>query len=284
MQYTGRMRMCGQFTCWYRRGAAAAFAFVILILVTPIQSRARCEPRPSVEVIGTSLRVHLPDGSIRERDTLVEAKLVATAFGQTVRVRIAAIEQDTRDPYGEVYLYDFRVPASDGKEEPLCKPDSDGRRLGFPLAGRTNAAGVLEPADAATFELVCTSGAQGKCVRFGYAPWRMSKDGRSMLDSYNSCVHMVRGDYCGDGRPFTRDGMLIDVYDHIGVQQPEKNQLLSFEAAWGPDGAICVAHTRVPENINLDGLAKACPRLVGHLGPNVCSENVAGALVFNRSR
>jgi ADYC domain len=288
MQYTGRMKTCGQFADGVRRGAAAVFAFVILIVVATIHSSARCEPAPRVEVIGTSLRAHLPDGSIREADALVGARLVATAFGQTVRVRIASIEPDVRDPYGEVLLYDFRVVASDGQsdgqEEPLCKPDPDGRRLGFPLAGRTNAAGVLASADPATFELVCTSGAQGKCVRFGYAPWRMSKDGRSMLDAYNSCVHMVRGDYCGDGRPFTRDGMLIDVYDHIGVQKPENDQSLSFEAAWGPHGAICVAHTRVPEIINLDGLAKACPGLDGRLGPNVCSENVAGALVFNKSR
>ena len=26
---------------------------------------------------------------------------------------------------------------------------------------------------------------------------------------------------------------------------------MAFEAAWGPDGALCVARTRVPENVTL---------------------------------
>ncbi len=212
------------------------------------------------------------------------AVLVVAVGGRTLRVRVANVEQDARDPRGEVLLYDFRVIARNGAEEPLCRPDPDGRQLGLPLAGRSDGAGILRPSAANDFELVCTSGARGKCVRFGYAPWRQAPDGRPMLDWYNACIRMVRGDYCGDGRPFTRDGTIIDIYDRIGIQKSDEDPSLSFEAAWGPDGAVCVAHTRIPDIVDLDGLGRTCPRLVGRLGPAACNENALGGLVFNRSR
>ena len=198
-------------------------------------------------------------------------------------MRIAAAERDARDPRGEVLLYDFRVITPDGTEQPLCNADPDGRRLGLPLAGRSNPAGILVSNEPGIFELFCTAEPQGKCVRFGYAPWRQAPGGRSMRDWFNSCVRMVRGDYCGDGRHFTRNGTLIDIYDRIGVQSSD-DPSIGFEAAWGPDGAICVAHARVPDIIDLDGLAKACPRLAGKLGPAACNENAPGGLIMNRSR
>lgn len=249
----------------------------------------RCEEKPRaqgalVEVVRGALRARLPDGSVREGAALVGATLVVAAGAQTLTVRIAGVERDPRDPRGEVLLYDFRVISPTSDEQPLCNPDPDGRLLGLPLAGRSDAAGFLFESEGNNFELVCTSGPQGKCVRFGYAPWRQAPDGRSMRDWFNACVRMMRGDYCGDDHPFTRDGTWIDIYDHIGVQKSDEDPSLSFEAAWSPTGAICVAHTRVPDIITLDGLAKACPRLTGHLGPGLCSENAVGALIFNRSR
>jgi hypothetical protein len=154
----------------------------------------------------------------------------------------------------------------------------------MPLAGRSDPAGILSPGAAGDFELVCTSGAQGKCLRFGYAPWRATPDGRPMRDWYNACVRMLRADYCGDGRPHTRDGTLVDLYDRIGVQKPDTDALSRFEAAWGPGGAVCVARTRIPDIIDLDGLARACPRLAPRLGPQACDDSAPGGLVFNRSR
>jgi hypothetical protein len=241
-------------------------------------------PTPVVSVAGTTLRVQRPDGVILEGAKLVGAVLIATYADQTVRARIASVAPDDRDPSGEVMLYDFRVIAADGSETSLCSPDPDGRQLGFPLAIESRPDGIRNSGDPSRFELVCTSGAEGKCVRFGYAPWRKVPDGRPMLDWYNACVRMVRADYCGDGRAFTRNGTLIDIYDRINVQRPETNTSLKFEAAWASDGAVCVAHTRIPELIDLDGLERTCPKLKGHLGPMVCSDDTAGALLLNRSR
>ena len=104
-----------------------------------------------------------------------------------------------------------------------------------------------------------------------------------MIDWYNACIRLLRADYCGDGRPFTRDGTLVDIYDHLGAHRSDADPRLSFEAAWGPEGAVCVARTRLPDIIDLDGLERACPHLVGRLGTAACSENVPGGLIFNRS-
>jgi hypothetical protein len=54
------------------------------------------------------------------------------------------------------------------------------------------------------------------------------------------------------------------------------------------DGAICVAHPRIPENISLEELGARYPRLRGSLGPAACTEEGAirdpRALLFNRSQ
>src|SRR5262245_11189473 len=271
----------GRFILWF--GLRAAFLAAPPIAGTSTAlSQQEQGPAPSIDVVGTTLRVRLADGSTREGPALVGAVLAIAGGGQTIRVRIAAAEPDPSDPQGEILLYDFRLITPRG-EEPLCAPDADGRRVGFPLAGRSDPAGILSSSDGSVFELACTSGAQGKCARLGYAPWRRAPDGRSMLDSYNACVRLLRGDYCGDGRPFTRDGTLVDIYDRLGIHSSDDDPSLTFEAAWDPKGAVCVAHTRLPDIIDLEALGRTCPRLVGRLGPADCSENTPGGLIFNRS-
>ncbi|TNC72200.1 ADYC domain-containing protein [Rubellimicrobium roseum] len=102
---------------------------------------------------------------------------------------------------------------------------------------------------------------------------------------------MIRADYCGDNRPSTRNGMPINIYDSFGIQQRaaplEPGTDFSFEAAWSEQGAICVAHPRVPQNIGLESLAAECRGLSDHLGPD-CTEASARRLgasrVFNASR
>lgn len=274
------MSPCGRFDPWPALRAVCLAAAVVA--PSTALSQQALSPAPTIDVVGTTLRVRLADGSTREGTALVGAVLAVARGGRTIRVRIAGAEPDASDPHGEILLYDFRLITPRG-EEPFCAPDPDGRRVGFPLVGRSDPTGILSFTDRSTFELVCTSGAQGKCARFGYAPWRQAPDGRPMIDWYNACIRLLRADYCGDGRPFTRDGTLVDIYDHLGGYRSGADPRLSFEAAWGPEGAVCVARTRLPDIIDLDGLGQACPRLVGRLGNAACSENVPGGLIFNRS-
>ena len=99
---------------------------------------------------------------------------------------------------------------------------------------------------------------------------------------------MARADYGGNSVPTTRDGTLIDLFACFGIQQADRTVPMSFEAAWGVDGAICVAHPRIPQNISLEELGARYPRLKPRLGPAACTEEGTmrdpRALLFNRSR
>jgi hypothetical protein len=205
------------------------------------------------------------------------------------RIHIDAVEHDPRDPQGEVLLYTFSEPDNvTGQWRNACNPDPDGRRLGFPLAGAFTpdgryvaSPGAFGAAVAGRILIACTGGAEGKCVRFGYKPWRTLPDGTSLGPYYQACVRLVRADYGGDGVGHTRNGTPIDLFDRIGIQRDETAPGMTLEAAFDPDGAVCVAHPRLPDLTSVDALARLYPRLAGHLGAD-CDERVS-ALLFVRS-
>lgn len=220
-------------------------------------------------------RLHLNEGRVLEREALAGARIVMQSGEQTVHVLIDAVEMQDEVPGGPVVLYRFLVEDPAGRTfQNACMPDARGRQLGLPLQKKT---GV---------DFTCTSGAEGKCILMGYRPWDDRAD-MPMQDLHAACVHMMRADYGGDNRPATRDGTLVDVYDRFGFQKPDAVDPLPFEAAWGKDGAVCVAHPRIAEAETLDGLAKAYPKLRPFLGPEVCTEEAMryhpAALLFNRS-
>jgi len=246
----------------------------------------------ATEVDGTLLRVRLASGKELSGVDLVGATLSLALPGASARplVRVVSITLDPNDPGREVHLYRMAsVDPRTGHAEELCGEDAQGDRWAFPVQGQWDDEGNRLPGGG--FTLVCSDGAVGKCVRFGYKPWKTHPDGTRLADYHQACVRLVRADYCG-GRGTTRDGMLIDLYDRLGIQQPAPNpedQGLRFEAAWSPAGAVCVAHTRVPENITLEQLATECPRLAGHLGAQACTSPEDGiydgeALLYNLSR
>ena len=108
----------------------------------------------------------------------------------------------------------------------------------------------------------------------------------SLCDVYNACIRMVRADYCGNGTPTTKEGQQIDIYDDHGIEKSANTPTMDFEAGWMPNGAACVRHVRVKENISLESLVAACPRLKDRVG-SACNEDMArnlGARLFNRSR
>ena len=253
------------------RRAISAIVTCTAVLAAASGASAQAVVPLSVEADGTEFRALLSDGrTLRSRD-MVGATLVVALKGQAVRIRIDAVERDPDARNGTVWLHTLSGQAADGTWQNLCGPGPDGRRQGFPLAGRPRADGMMEDAEPGVFELVCTSGGQGKCVRFGYRPWP-GADGAGLRDLYNACIRMVRADYCGDGRGWTRTGMAIDVFDDIGIQAAETrgDPGFSFEAGWTPGGAVCVAHPRVPENIDLARLKSISPRLAGHMRRGTC--------------
>jgi len=240
--------------------------------------------RPSIEVVGTSFRVTTPDGRVLRSPDLVDAVLnVIDEAGRTVTLRIDAVDKDPSDPSGEIWLHRFSVSDdSAGEWREFCTPGPDGTVAGFPIAGSWTSDGRHQKASAG-FIVSCTSGAVGKCVRMGYKPWREVKF-ESLWDYHQACVRALRADYGGDGAGYTRDRTLVDVFDRLGIQSPEPDPhgvTLQFEAAWGPDGAVCVRRTRLPEILTTEQLAERYPGLADRIGPD-CSGAV-DALIWNRS-
>jgi len=220
-------------------------------------------------------RLHLDEGQVLEREALAGARIVLQSGEKTIHVLIDAVEAMDEVPGGSVVLYRLLVedPVG-GTFQNACGPDARGRQLGLPLQKET---GV---------DVTCTSGAEGKCILMGYRPWDDRAD-VPMQDLHAACVHMMRADYGGDNRPATRDGTLVDLYDRFGIQKPDVVDPLPFEAAWGKDGAVCVAHPRIAGAVTLDGLANSYPKLRAFLGPEACTEEAMrthpDALLFNRS-
>jgi hypothetical protein len=198
-------------------------------------------------------------------------------------VRIDSVTKDPADADGDIWLHRFSIPdTSDGGWREFCAPGPDGTSAGFPIAGSWTSDGRHERASVG-FTITCTSGAIGKCVRMGYKPWR-DANGEPLWDYHQACVRALRADYGGDGGGHTRDGTMIDIFDRLGIQPPEpdpRSPILDFEAAWGPEGAVCVRRTRIPEVLSTAELAERYPHLAGSIGPD-CSEAVA-ALLWNRS-
>jgi hypothetical protein len=259
---------------------------------TPVLAQASPDRIAGIDVEGTVLRVRMTSGKVLSGPELVGATLSLAQPGDAAprKVRVESVKMDPMDPEQETLLYHLLdVDPVTGETQELCGPNPDGERWAFPLRGQWDAEG--QHLSDAGYTLTCSDGAQGKCVRFGYKPWKILANGTRLSAYHQACVRLVRADYCG-GHGTTRDGMLIDLYDDLGIQKPDPKAAdagLRFEAAWSEAGALCVAHTRVPENITLEQLAAACPRLTGKLGQATCTEvrarDLPGpALMYNHSR
>jgi ADYC domain len=242
---------------------------------------------PSIEVVGTSFRVTLPDGHLLGSPDLIGAIFeVVDEAGRSVTVRLDAVTADPSDHDSDVWLHRFSAKdAERGVWRDLCTtPAPDGSVAGFPLAGSwTNDGRHLHGSSG--FLVTCTAGAIGKCVRLGYKPWRNAEGVDSLWVYHQACVRMMRADYGGDGVSHTRDGTFIDIFDRLGIQHfdPEdpRARALEDEAAWDPDGAVCVRRTRIPEVLSTTELAERYPQLGNRISID-CSEAV-GALIWNRS-
>jgi len=288
-------------------GTLAVLAVVAAAVAAPARAGDEADraasPVASIAVEGTVLKITLADGRVLASRDLIGASLLIDQGDRLRRVRLDGIERDPDDkrrdvaPADVIWLHSFAVEGPDGAWGPLCEDGPDGRRQAISVAGRFSYAdGRLGAGEPGSFELACTAGAMGKCVRFGYHPWQTRNlpqpvshhDGEpvpSQLDLFNACIRMVRADYGGDGTGTTRNGMLIDLYDDYGIQAPDLDHRMTFEAGWTQDGAVCVSHPRVNENISLGEIAARWRRLAGRTGAT-CTEEAArslGALLFNRS-
>lgn len=224
----------------------------------------------SLAIDGTSLVLQREDGQTLTGEAVAGHEIDI----DTLQLRITAVLRGAgRAPW----LYE--LTGHDGEQwRPVCEPDTQGRRAAAVLAGSLSRDGRFT-ADPGRLSIACSSGALGKCLLAGYAP---VGDG---APRFQACLRMIRADYCGDGRSWTRNGVPVDLFDTVGIQVSEMPQL-PLEAAWGPDGAVCVHHTRVPARLSLPALQDACPKAL-QLPPQDCTfpqaRGLKDALLFNRS-
>ncbi|WNG14973.1 ADYC domain-containing protein [Cystobacter fuscus] len=111
--------------------------------------------------------------------------------------------------------------------------------------------------------LACEKGVIAKCIDWGYKPWAVEQ-GQSLASLHQACTRMARADYCGNGTPHTTEGTIIDLYDVMNLKQKTVDasdkwdpKRATFEAAWGPEGAVCLARTR--DGRGLEEIQKECP-------------------------
>jgi hypothetical protein len=166
---------------------------------------------------------------------------------------------------------------------PACPADSDGRRAAIPLADTWDEHGARN-SSAPLFTLGCTTGAIAKCYRWGYRPWVTGYG--NLTITHWTCTRLARADYCGDGVSHTQNGTLINLWDNLGAPGPIQAQGstpsgMSFEAAWGQNGAICLSHARW--NMNGAVVAAACPNRLQPPGqamhPGTVCDSIAEALM-----
>nr|WP_246389315.1 ADYC domain-containing protein [Microvirga mediterraneensis] len=244
---------------------------LLVVLAVPTASK---EGRFALEDLDLLLRLN--DGTVLRGNAMIGLTFIMGTGSGEIQIRIDDIIREGQLANRGITFYRMSVkdPVT-GAAQSLCEADPDGEHAAFAF-----------PDGAGGFSITCTSGAEGKCILFGYLPWE-TRDGVSLRDLHRACIHMLRADYGGDDHPTTRNGTAVNVYDRLGIQHPDPAPGMAFEAAWGPDGAICVSHTRIADNISLEELAERYPRLRGRLGPSACSEEAMRAepraMLFNQS-
>jgi ADYC domain-containing protein len=181
-----------------------------------------------------------------------------------IEYRITGVEPEAaaNDPTGTggTYLYTLEQNV-DGTDswQAACEADTDGKQVAIPLTATWDDRGN-RVASSTLFTFGCTTGVIAKCYRWGYRPWVTGYG--DLVAAHWTCTRVARADYCGNGRPHTRDGTMINVWDHLPSPGPIQTRGATpagmlFEAGWDTRGAVCLSHARWL----LDGplLAVGCP-------------------------
>jgi uncharacterized protein YjbI with pentapeptide repeats len=145
------------------------------------------------------------------------------------------------------YVISFTRPGSDVRAH-VCGLDANGAPIKtIPISGRWNyQEGVPDGGSKEESSSLITFACQGfalyKCIDYGYPPWK-TVNGVKLNNHHQACVRMIRADYCGDGRSWTVDGTIINLYDNLGIQADTESW--PMEAEWSIDGARCLSHQRI---------------------------------------
>jgi ADYC domain-containing protein len=184
---------------------------------TPIGVALTGEPLSGADLVGSIWTGLLTDGS-------------------TVAIRI---DDAMQGDGSNADVWSYRMSASIGGDwRPLCVDRAGAPIFADTVGGTWNLAqgvpggGAYHP-ETSEFTVACRGSAIAKCVELGFKPWT------GHVPELAACVRALRADYCGDGTPYTVDGTLVNIFDDTGVQADTEDWVP--EAAWSPDGALCVS-------------------------------------------
>jgi len=182
--------------------------------------------------------------------------------GKPVEVAICGAEPSPEDPSMVWYRIEAWNTLAQEWENPCVALDRVPDPRALAVNGLWDETGARRDVPG-KLTFACENGAISKCIHWGYKPWA-SHAGQSLADLHQACTRMARADYCGNGRSHTHEDTTIDMYDRLGMigratevsadWDPAKG---SFEAAWAPDGATCLAQTR--DGRALESILQECP-------------------------
>jgi ADYC domain len=220
-----------------------------------------------VQLGGAALKgVDLEDGRLvapSAPEGLVGAMLQGTdSDGQPVEVALCDARPSPDDATMVWYSIEVWNAESASWENPCVATNRMPQPRALAVEGVWDATGARHD-EKGKFTFACENGAIAKCADWGYKPWA-KKDGRALKDLHQACTRMARADYCGDGRSHTHEDNIIDMYDVLKLltRTTEASAAwnparASFEAAWTPDGASCLARTRDGQAV--EAIMKECP-------------------------
>ena len=190
------------------------------------------------------------DGVVLSGSALLGAQVTGQLDnGSTVTLQLDGIETFTSAAGSTLsrYVISFTRPTSTVRAF-VCGKNELGAPINtIPISGRWNfqegvPGGGSKEENPSLITFACQGFALYKCIDYGYPPWS-KVNGVELSNHHQACVRMIRADYCGDGRPWTVDGTLINLYDNLGIQADTESW--PVEAEWDADGARCLSHQRI---------------------------------------
>jgi hypothetical protein len=144
-------------------------------------------------------------------------------------------------------------PAEDDWQGACADEPGGDMDMGLFVDGRWAPDGTWQ---AGGYTFSCPRGAIAKCARsWGYKPWKTLASPAhgpvSLRALHVACTRAARADYCGDGVPHTREGVLVGMSDGYDFN-PRAPRGSKAEASFDEHGAVRVHHWRIP------ALAPAC--------------------------
>jgi hypothetical protein len=202
--------------------------------------------------------------------------------GTSLQMRIDSVWSGAA-PNADVTFYNVSYNAA-GSWKALCGYESPGVPAGaVALAGtwdysQGTPTGGAWTSSSSSFTFGCRHTALAKCVELGYKPW-VTFNGHALRQYHQACTRLIRADYCGNGRPWTLNGRLINLYDGIGLQADTESWL--FEAEWTDKGASCLTTMRVIDLQNVFGVVDQCILAKVSLFCGAKSHFSSGTLLMN---